>query len=201
MVARLDEPRNLCWMESSPRTTDVLTTIDLVSNVVSEHPLLFATNDFERLTRRYSLLVKQYALEEEEYTFWKNLGESNQRSANLFDKQPARVIGNIQNLSNPDEVVLGYFWASGISEKRIFIHSSQVVPELRRNPVCVLDTIRKGRNHDVRVFQRLSTGMVFYDFLLPPIGGNILGYLLTRPTCSDCVFKGGKTEKPEFWDE
>ncbi len=200
-VERRDDMRNLCWSEFSPRTINVLTTKDLGRNVISGHPLLFVTNAQERLTRRYSLVVKQYALEEEEYTFWKNLEESNERSADLFDKQPARVIGNIQNTGNPEEVVLGYFWASGVSEKRIFIKNSEVTPELRRRPKCNLDTVRRSFRHDFRLFQRLRAGQIFYDFWRDSLTGQILGSLVTTPRCSDCVFKGGKIEKPEFWDD
>ncbi len=196
-----DEQRNLCWVDFSPRTINVFTTRELGRNVVSEHPLYFSANDQERFTRRYSLLVRQFALEEEEFNFWKNLEESSQGSADLFEKQPARVVGNIQNLSNPDEAVLGYFSASGVSEQRVFIKSSEVTPEFRRRPRCSLDSVSRSFRHDFRVFERLRSGGIFYSFWYTPLGGQILGSLITTSRCSDCVFKGGNIEKPEFWDD
>jgi hypothetical protein len=54
----------------------------------------------------------------------------------MFDRQPSLTPSNICNLEDPDELVLGYFSISGVSEKRIFLQDVEGLhlPDL---PFCV----------------------------------------------------------------
>ena len=61
-------------------------------------------------------------MSETTYFFWKsqydNLGNSS-----FYYKQPYEVIGNIKNIDNPDDIVLGIFEASGVSNMRGFVNN------------------------------------------------------------------------------
>jgi len=59
-----DDPRYICWKTKVSTGINIATTVGLTENVLSGHPLFYASRDEERFTQRYSLLLKQYALEE-----------------------------------------------------------------------------------------------------------------------------------------
>ena len=199
-------PKHTCWKYWKPSGINIATTAGLKSNVLARHKLIFAGEEEERFTRKYSLLVKQFAMEEKEYLFWKNLKESNEDLGSLFDKQPARVLGNLTNVTNPDENVLGYFSASGMREKRVFISGADVTPSLRRRPFCnPLDTLKKRElrdSYEPTLLRAVNSGKSFFiGFYISESGGNVLGALVSLPKCSDCTLKGGDVNKPEFWED
>ena len=100
-----------CWKYS--HSSDILIHSDVILQESSEPekmPLLFiASDNSDRLLIHYSILVKQHSISKEEYDFWNNIKQVNEAGDDIFGKQPYMVDGNIHNISNPDEKVLGYF--------------------------------------------------------------------------------------------
>ena len=190
-----------CWRFSNSQTINLATTNGLSSNVLSNHVIPFITGDEERYSLRHSLLVKQFSLDEAEYLFWKALKEANEQLGSLFDKQPARVIGNISSTSG-GPVALGYFSASGVTEQRIYIKQ---ISTLSRTEDCNVEpeTLLKaelGQGYESALLQKIKDGRIFYRVISPPFQG-VIGAIVTTPNCSDCRTKGGDLEKPAFWDE
>jgi hypothetical protein len=207
MSARTTNPVYQCWKTRNSTGINIGTTDGLTENILSEHPLVFAPKAEERFTQRYSLLVKQYALQEAEYTFWKKLKEANQEQGTFFDKQPANVMGNISSVTNSGDVALGYFSASGSQEVRIFLDRSEVPPSLGRIPACApLDSLLKEDfamypgTYETTLVRLLESGGFFIDFILT-VSPFPVGAVVSTPLCSDCTAKGGDLTKPEFWDE
>ncbi|MDA0196996.1 MAG: DUF4249 domain-containing protein [Bacteroidetes bacterium] len=194
-----EDQHNTCWITNPSVSIDLFSTTSLSENIVSAHPLSFV-KDGERLSVRYSLLVRQYALEEEEYQFWNALKETNVEGGNLFDKPPASVIGNIKNKSDPDMTVLGYFSANGVSEQRVYVANDELPEGFGTFIIpCQLDSILKGQsNYEEFIFSQIDGGKIFFD-LIRTEGEDILGVTLADPICVDCVFRGGDAQKPDFW--
>jgi len=207
MVEPTSNPVWRCWKNRSSTSINIGTTIGLTKNVLSGHRLDFIPSSEERFTERYSLLLKQYALQENEYRFWENLQESNQELGSLFDKQPANVSGNITSVTNSGDVVLGYFSAAGSQEERIFLNVQDLPTWLTSRPPCTgLDSLLKANyipqsEYEPDLVQRLEFGNFFIDFVFSEFSGVPIGALIAPPNCSDCTFKGGDLNKPEFWDE
>jgi hypothetical protein len=205
MVEPTQNPVYRCWTSSTSTTINLATTVGLTENVLSAHPLDFISSDGERFTERYSILIKQYALSETEYDFWKNLRESNQELGTLFDKQPANISGNIS--SNTGEKALGYFSASGVKEVRLYLDAVELPLWLSSRPPCSgLDSLLKAdyipaSEYEVDLVNRLNAGEFFIAFVYAPNSGVPIGSVITPPSCSDCTAKGGDLNKPEFWDE
>lgn len=63
--------------------------------------------------------VQQHRLNKEAYDFWNLLKLQQESQGSLFDPPPFGIKGNISNINNKDETVLGYFYASGISEDHL----------------------------------------------------------------------------------
>ena len=196
------EAKAVCYNNSRSHSILLATSVNNSEDVISKYPISTVSAFGSQLRYRYSLLVKQYALNEEEYLFWKKLKEANEESGGLYERQPQSTTGNITRIENPDEPVLGYFSVSGYSEKRIFIERD----DLPRDAIvgeqyiqdCFVksDTLYKGLQSETDVFEALSTGSVFFNFLRDP---DIVGWIIATPDCADCTESGGTTIKPDFW--
>ncbi len=64
---------------------------------------------------KYYLEVEQQALSREGYLYWKTIKQLLENTGGVFDVAPSAVPGNMSCLSDPDEQVLGFFSAIGIS--------------------------------------------------------------------------------------
>ena len=62
----------------------------------------------------YFVLAQQQSLTKEAYNFWNKVRGQLNNSGGVFDTPPVLIQGNIYNVSNPDEQVLGYFGASSL---------------------------------------------------------------------------------------
>ncbi len=164
----------------------------LSSDVISHQQITRVANDNSRIGVRYSILVRQYALTAEAYLYWNLVRQNSEQIGGLFDPQPAQLKSNIHNLDSPDELVLGYFSASSLTSKRLFIRNSELT---ERKPL-VEDEICRGvpiSDFDsIPILQRIQPYLPAYYS-----GG---GTLVIAPAfCVDCRLRGGVTTKPDFW--
>lgn len=198
-----------CYQTKSSEGINIASTVQNSTDKLLGHPLDFVTTNSNRLDKRYSVLVRQYVVGEEEFLFWKTIKESTENVGSLFDRQPQSRLGNVQNINDPTEAVLGYFSASGLSEKRLFIDRTELPLGTRiqngfRECGATLDTLQRSEagftqaEIDQNIFALLNQGRVFYDFADRPA---ISGYIFTSPACSDCRVLGGTEVKPDFWVE
>jgi hypothetical protein len=72
----------------------------------------------------YVVTVHQQALSENAYEFLKSLNDQINLSGSIFDPPPTFIWGNIRNIEDPEELVLGYFYAAGVAESEIAIDRS-----------------------------------------------------------------------------
>lgn len=71
------------------------------------------------LSRHY-FLVNQLSITKEAYTYWQNVREVVTNSGSVFDSPPAAIRGNVSNLNDSKEVVLGFLEIAKSRETRIF---------------------------------------------------------------------------------
>ena len=62
--------------------------------------------------------LRQVALSQEAYQFYKLVQDQTQNNGGLTDTPPVAPIGNVRNVANSHERVVGYFAAAGVSIKR-----------------------------------------------------------------------------------
>ncbi len=65
--------------------------------------------------------IRQSASTEGAYTYFKTLADQSERTGGLGDTPPVALVGNVRNLSDVRENVVGYFTASAISEIRYWL--------------------------------------------------------------------------------
>lgn len=130
-VAPLTTPGQIdiptCYETNSAyRYLNIASTSELDLDIVNRQPINFVPKSGRKLSSRYSLLIKQYALTQQAYDYWENIKEQTENAGSLFDPPPAQIIGNIYNIDDDTELVLGYFQVSAVTEKRIFIRRGEV---------------------------------------------------------------------------
>ena len=121
-ITGVDTVKQVCYAHNGSSEILIHTTESSQSDRIVKEPILFvgsATSD--RLLMQYSVNIKQLSISPSEYQFWEQLKEVNENGGNIFDKQPFSIVGNIHNVNDPSETVLGYFQVSSVEEKRIYV--------------------------------------------------------------------------------
>ena len=113
-------PIGVCYEYNESNNYTIGTTANNSVNQLTEHPLVFVSQRSPKIRSRYTILAKQYALSEQAFLYYRKLKENNESTGSLFDKQTGTIVGNIINVDDPEEAVLGYFEVSGYSERRAF---------------------------------------------------------------------------------
>ncbi|MBN2698074.1 MAG: DUF4249 domain-containing protein [Bacteroidales bacterium] len=174
-----------CWITLDVPSIYVSSTVNLTLNEKKKIPLNYVTNQTERLSIKYSLLVRQYALDEGAYKFFLQNRITIQEPGGLYTQQPAQPVSNICNVNDPDEKVLGYFWVASCSEKRIFVTTPRDMSiETSHCYLEEYDGIMHGRGPFpvyIQIDEKTGT------------------WYTARQACFDCTLKGGNTIKPDFW--
>jgi len=180
---------NTCWKNGSSKSIDIFSTKSLNEDRVGKFPLLFVTNETDRIRWKYSINVKQYSLSEQSYNYWKELQKSTENLGTLFDPQPSTLVGNIHNITDDKEVVIGYFDASAIQEQRIFISRSDMPNSGFPNyyAMCSDSIVQYNQIPDMMRFGYI---LITYEMMI--------GYHMSYPSCIDCTL-AGTNKKPDFW--
>jgi hypothetical protein len=70
--------------------------------------------------------VEQLSLTEEAFQFWKLVEAQQKATGSLFQPNAVKIRGNIYNIVDPDEQVLGVFEVSAVKRKSIFIDRTAI---------------------------------------------------------------------------
>ena len=187
-----DVDNNKCWITRKSTSINVRNTSILTDNIITRQLVNFVSNETDRLGVRYSMLVNQYSLSEDEFSYWERLQNVGEELGSLYDIIPASVSGNIHCLEYPNEKVLGYFSVSGRSSRRIFIRDNfKGQPDYYSG--CIEKTVPRqpsppGFNETV--------WEVTYDRYTQ--AGEM--YITSNKGCVDSTVRGSAI-KPDFWDE
>ena len=187
-------PNKKCWISSHSDLINIKNTSTLGDDRISRYPLYFISNTTDRLRVMYSILVKQYSLNENEYQYWEKLQKTTELVGGLYDITPSTVTSNLYCLDNPDEQVLGYFSVSASTSKRIFIKGNFAgifTPYTDR--VCIADTIFGDETIP-------SLGTFTWIIIVHPVPPPSYVVITRVKGCYDCTVRGINIE-PDFWKD
>ncbi len=184
----------ICWKSANSTDINILSTEALTENRVVKHPLTFITTETDRLIVKYSILVRQYSISEEEFTYRDNLKKSVFEAGGLYDAIPGAIRGNINCTDNPASAVLGFFGVSAVSEERLFIENVQTkFPDFYA--YCPIDSI-PVKDYDPKVYG--NNVYILGEWYEPPLP---VYYILSiHRECIDCSLSG-TAMKPDYWDD
>jgi len=179
-----------CWNTNISGEILITSTAGLSADLVYEKPITSIPYASPKLSKVYSILVKQYALTKDAYEYWDNLKKNTEELGSIFDPQPFADYGNMHCITDATEPVLGYISACSVAQQRIYIKASQVQWPYYF-PNCE-DTTVAANNIDT-VFSGFLFMPVTYVF---PPPGSVFG---TSPECADCrLTGGGSTVRPPY---
>lgn len=172
-----------CWTTKSIHEIYTGSINHVTGDSLARIPLRYVSNETDRLKVKYSLLIKQYSLSDTAYEYWNQLKKLNQETGGLYETQPPQIRGNISNMHNASEIVLGAFNVSGLSEKRIFV--SEHFTFFPPNYNCVAWVPPFGFPPSP-----LPIYLVYDQW----------EFKLADRKCFNCTLLGGTIQKPDFWE-
>jgi hypothetical protein len=182
-----DELVYTCWRYDTASTIPLANSANLTEDIIYKAPLLHIPFGSDRLSVRYSIQVRQYALDKDAYDFFELMKKNTEQIGSFFSPQPSELRGNIHCSTDPKEYVLGYITASTVDTKRIFIQTAWQF-DLTCDDVEVVNTREE-------MFKYFAQG----DYI--PYSFNMIDniWLASSARCVDCRIRGGRLARPSFW--
>ncbi|MFL5788537.1 MAG: DUF4249 domain-containing protein [Flavisolibacter sp.] len=182
-----------CWRNNNSTDIVIGNSLKLNQDIINHFPITVIPQNSAKIAIRYSILVNQYGLTKEGYEFWQTLQKNTQQVGSIFDPQPSQLKSNIHNITNPKEPVMGFFSASTVQQKRIFINHRNLVNWVYNGPDqpgCSTKELPSSFPY----YNYPDTTFVPYYFTA---GGNIM--VIIQAPCVDCTRHGGTNHKPSYW--
>lgn len=187
MVDSVDNKKR-CWVTKPSAAILVTSTVNDPVNEVKGFVVQSLGPREARLYMRYSILIKQYSIDQDLYNFWDRLKDVNENSGGIYTKNPFAVFGNITCCDGTGKA-LGYFAASSVREKRIFINKTEHnVKTINANNGCFYFDYSDRTTEKKYLFGK------YFD---PSTGASRSVYTF-RQDCADCTLYGTNV-KPSFW--
>jgi len=172
-----------CWLTSPVANIFTYSTKYIDKPELLSFPINYVSSVSKKLSIRYSLLVNQLSISENAFNFWDALRQQNIEKGNLYSQQPFQIRGNIKNVNDDEEPVLGYFTVAGVTKKRIYIN----------RPPIVFKYVECTPDYEGMRFIRFEPGPIY---IVDINGARGLG---NSDACFDCREGGGSITAPYFW--
>ncbi len=105
-----------CWVREENSAINLFADALVDGSMVKGRPVFFSP--FYSLGK-HLIEVQQYTLTQQAYQYWSRYRDQQQRTGSIFDPLPAPLLGNVVNISDPNDIALGFFEVSGVTRKRI----------------------------------------------------------------------------------
>jgi hypothetical protein len=180
-----------CWVSDKSHLINIKSTAAFDQSRIDAYPINYISNVTDRLKRKYSILVNQYSLNEDEYIYWEKIKNIAIQVGGLYDVIPASVPSNLRCIEDPAEKVLGYFSVSARKSKRIYIKEN-FEGIINKYANCATDTIPYVDPPGLGI-----NVWILFDsqYSIPPFR-----ILTDNKGCADCTVRG-TTVKPSFWED
>ena len=181
-----------CFRSAKPEGAILLDYTTLSGEVIRDVPVRSFLRSDPRNHKRYSILVKGFALSKEAYDYNKQTQEISEVGGDLFSTDPGALKGNLVCETHPEKEVMGYVLAGYVSSRRAFLANIYQLPYL---PTIDYVTVPE---EEILIY--------YYDYNFRPVkkmtfadGVTDIGWAHHR--CINCLEAGGTQERPDFWDD
>lgn len=166
-----------------------------------KHPVRILSYAEQQIQIRYSLLLHQRTLTEDEYNYLLLMEKNSTQAGSFFDPMPSQLFGNLYATSDRDETVVGYVGVYTTATKRLFLHGSSL---RRRTPIqekCEgIDFPNKKE-----VLKQFLSGYPpdYIPYRLYYLDNDITKPMveaLPRIPCMDCRTQQSRP-RPDYWNE
>ena len=169
----------------------------LVNYTLDEFP-----RDDRRISGTLRLRLKTRQISKQSYLYWQNLEKTSSMTGDLFTPTPSSMRGNIINVSDENEMVLGYIGMSLESHKDLYIkHEDHMFYRAPESFQLTLNSYTSdGIVPESLWYQNYTKGNRPYKDIYDDMGF-FMGYTWINKICLDCTLAGGTPEIPEDWNE
>ncbi len=189
------------------RSNDIILSsdLDLENNVEQGFLVQFISSEDPVIQHRYSILVSQFSQGTNAHAFYTTLREQ-ATSADVFSQiQPGFIEGNIANISNEEDRVIGFFSVESVVSRRLFFDYEDFYPDEELPPYFInCNSLGAPRTVTPAGTSPLMDAIDSGDFVYVrdnngevPDGGP---FLTARTPCGNCTVLGSNVI-PEFWTE
>lgn len=187
-------PVYVCYRSNNSDKIFLGSSEKLREDVIHEAPLMLIPNHDRKISVLYSAFVTQYALDSAGYNYWNAMKGNTEEVGSIFGSQPNQTHGNIHNIADSSELVVGYVGAGSVQQKRIFISNSEMPPGWNLPQYCSEYIVPKD---SVDYYFSNNT---YIPIRTEPQGNpRPTGYFSAIGSCVDCTLAGGTLQKPYFW--
>ena len=129
--------------------------------------------------------------------------KNTEETGSIFNAQPSELQGNIHNVANPSEIIVGYIGFASSQSKRIFIHNAELPSTWNSNfSTCAQDsiyTVGLPPNPYQQITNAFTNGLIPTTILTRDRStGKVTRFLVAAPECVDCRYHG-TNQQPSFW--
>ena len=183
-----------CWQTDNSNSIIIDNSVKLSQDIISMKQLTSIQGNSLKKSFIYSILVKQYALTQKAYEFYGIMKMNSEQTGSLFDPQPSEINGNIKNITNPSEPVIGYVSISTLSANRVYISRNFFYHYPASCTIQLLYSLN---------FTDIQYPIINYpvDYLRDHLTQKITGYIIAPSACVNCEWMGGKSLQPVFWPD
>jgi len=109
-----------CYIDyTAPQGAPVANDRLIQGNSFSRIPIVEVDN---ASPNRLLVRVKQFSITENAFDYWKAINDQRENTGSIFDPPPTIIKGNLINKNNPDELILGFFEASSVTNSSVMIN-------------------------------------------------------------------------------
>lgn len=182
-----------CYLTDKIPEFFLFKTEAFVTQKLIKYPLNYVNTETKALSIRYSLLVSQLSITSAAFIFWNNIMSQQDEQGTLYSRLPFQIRGNLKNINNEDEPVLGYFMVAGISSKRIFVNRPLGLNWYYSNS-CNIFAFDK---------ELLDIHISEWPLFLPGVSAGVGQFpaWVDNQWCLDCTKAGGYLGIPDFWED
>lgn len=188
-------PVYVCYQTQNSSDVILSSPIQLQQGFIYKKPLVFIPPHDKRISVLYSVLVTQYALDSTTYSYWDALKNNSVDIGSVFGAQPDQIKGNIHNINDIAEKVIGYIDAGIPATKRLYISNSSMPSDWNKMPNCFELYVSPSKIAMAKYFSSNSFVPIRKDTTL---SGGLKGYFSASGRCVDCTLTGSNV-KPAFW--
>jgi hypothetical protein len=213
-----DKQAYYCYASAVSNYVTLASSAKLTKDVIYQAPITEIPATSEKISMRYSILLKQYGLTQDAFKFWELIKKNTEQIGSIFDAQPSQINGNIHCTTNAAEIVFGYVSITNIQTKRVYIDRLNLPPffpaGIQAN--CAIDTaLFVDLRFGLTALNTVKQWIIDEQKLVPVDSANFLlindidktkpaklypGYTGAPLGCVDCTVRG-VLKKPSFWED
>lgn len=160
------------------------------NGVIRNIPVTTFPRTDSRNHRKYSILVKAFALSDEAYSFNRQLEEISEVGGDLFTPDPGALPSNVVCESNAEKKAMGMVLAGRVTSRRVFFTSPYYIPRVPTVDfvdVAPEDMYMYYNDYNYRPVKKVAGADGYFNGWAPH-------------RCINCLEAGGTQEEPYFWE-